>query len=203
MAKVSLGLNELRGPVQRVLTPIVHVLARVGVTPNGATILGFVLNAAAGALLATGYITTGGVVLVVASFFDMLDGLLARSTGQSTRFGAFLDSTVDRYSEAALFFGLLVYHVTHQEVLPVLLVVISLVGSQQVSYTRARAEGLGVKGEVGLMPRPERMFLLATGLLVSSIIWEPAWIIALVLLAITTNLTVLQRVLYVRRQLCR
>ncbi|MBI3966684.1 MAG: CDP-alcohol phosphatidyltransferase family protein [Chloroflexi bacterium] len=198
---MSLSLNELRGPMQRILSPFVSALARVGLTPNGATILGFLLNAAAGALLALGYITTGGIVLIVASLFDLVDGLLARTTGQTTQFGAFLDSTVDRYSESALFFGLIIYHVSHQEFFSALLMVLALIGSQQVSYTRARAEGLGVKGEVGLMPRPERMFLLATGLLSGSIIWEPLWFVANVLLAVLTNLTVLQRVLYVRRQL--
>lgn len=169
-------------------------LAFTGVTPNQLTILGFVMTIGVAFVIANGYEWQGGVLVILVGLFDMLDGAVARVRGMKTRFGAFLDSTLDRYSEAVLLAGVLV---AHAETPTAVLVVAALTGSLLVSYTRAKAEGkdIGVHGEVGWLPRPQRVVLLAAGL-ITGLIVPALWV-----LAIFTNVTTLQRVLHVRRQL--
>lgn len=193
-------ISRLRAPAQGLLRPVALGLARAGLTPNTLTVLGLVLNVAAGLVLATGQPLWGAAAVLVASFFDMLDGLVARVAGRATPFGAFLDSTLDRYAEAALFGGILVWHVRDGQVVEALLSYAAVIGSLLVSYARARAEGLGLHGEVGWLPRPERVALLAAGLLLGAL-WPLLWTAALALLALLTNLTAVQRIVYVRRQL--
>lgn len=193
-------ISRLRAPAQRLLRPLALGLASVGLTPNALTVLGLTLNVAAGLVLATGQPLWGAVAVLGASFFDMLDGLVARVAGRATPFGAFLDSTLDRYAEAALFGGILVWHVRDGQVVEALLSYAAVIGSLLVSYARARAEGLGLHGEVGWLPRPERVALLAAGLLLGAL-WPLLWTAALALLALLTNLTAVQRIVYVRRQL--
>jgi CDP-diacylglycerol--glycerol-3-phosphate 3-phosphatidyltransferase len=169
-------------------------LVVTGVTPNQLTLLGFFLTCGVAVLIGYGYEWQGGLLVIAVGLFDMLDGAVARVRGMKTRFGAFLDSTLDRYSEAVLLAGVLV---VHPEVQTALLVVAALTGSLLVSYSRAKAEGkdIGVHGEVGWLPRPQRVVLLAAGLITGLII--PAlWV-----LAVFTNVTTIQRVLHVRRQL--
>ncbi|MBI2322919.1 MAG: CDP-alcohol phosphatidyltransferase family protein [Chloroflexi bacterium] len=193
-------ISRLRAPAQGLLRPVALGLARAGLTPNTLTVLGLVLNVAAGLVLATGQPLWGAAAVLVASFFDMLDGLVARVAGRATPFGAFLDSTLDRYAEAALCGGILVWHVRDGQVVEALLSYAAVIGSLLVSYARARAEGLGLHGEVGWLPRPERVALLAAGLLLGAL-WPLLWTAALALLALLTNLTAVQRIVYVRRQL--
>lgn len=172
----------------------IRLLARRGISPNALTIVGFLLNVLVGVVLAMGWTVAGGLLVLFAGIFDMIDGAMARLTGQASRFGALLDSVVDRFSEAAILAGLLWLYLAQQKSLEVLLTVAVLLGSLMVSYVRARAEGLGLDCEVGAVARPERVAILALGLLFSQI--APA----LVLLAILTHFTVGQRVWHVWRR---
>jgi CDP-diacylglycerol---glycerol-3-phosphate 3-phosphatidyltransferase len=172
--------------------PLGHVakwLVRIGVTPNMLTYIGFGLAVVTAVTLGAGYLRWGGVIMVIAAFFDMLDGTVARETGQTSRFGAFLDSTLDRYSESVVFLGLAYYYSASPEFrMELILVFVTIVGSLMVSYTRARAEALNVECKVGILQRPERIILLAFGLVtlwMLPILWA---------LAILTNFTTLQRI---------
>ncbi|MCL0103091.1 CDP-alcohol phosphatidyltransferase family protein [Dehalococcoidia bacterium] len=175
-------------------------MARTGISPNALTITGFLLNALVAGVLAGGYLFLGGFLVLFAGWFDMLDGALARISGKSTRFGTLLDSTVDRFSEAVVFLGLLVFYLAQGATLEILLIYFTIVGSIMVSYVRARAEGLGLRSEVGLFARPERVILLALGLLPSRI--SPvALLVVLWILAVGTMITVLHRLIHTWRQM--
>ena len=183
----------LRARSQVILVPLARIFERLGLTPNMLTLIGLGLNAAVAAVLARGSIPLGGVLLLVASSFDALDGTLARITGRQSRFGAFFDSTIDRYSEAVVYGGLLIYHVDQGARTETLLVYAAIIGSLMVSYARARAEGLNIECRVGLLTRADRMLILAVGLVlgwVGPVLW---------LVAVFANLTAVQRMLYVWR----
>jgi CDP-diacylglycerol--glycerol-3-phosphate 3-phosphatidyltransferase len=173
------------------LIPIARFVSWTGVSPNGITIIGFALTVVVAFLLAMGYFPLGGALLIVAAFFDGIDGALARLLNRVTRFGAFLDSTTDRFSEAALFLGLLIYYHGRGAGVEVILCYMTIIGSLMVSYTRARAEGLGIPLREGLFTRLERMVALIAGLLLSP--WVPLWFV-LGLLAVLSNFTALQRI---------
>ncbi|HLZ27884.1 MAG TPA: CDP-alcohol phosphatidyltransferase family protein [Chloroflexota bacterium] len=174
-------------------------LGRLGFTPNGLTILGAVLTASVGLLVAEGWFLAAGLCLWLFSLTDTLDGALARATNRVTVFGAFLDSVCDRYAEAAVFFGLVWWYQTTGSGLGVALAYLAVVGSLMVSYARARAEGVGLQAaDVGWFQRPERIILLGIGLLLAAWV-PPALLVSLALLAVLTTLTVLQRVLHVAR----
>ncbi len=178
--------------------PVAKVLAKTRVPPNAVTLFGFALNIGVACLLATGHLFLGGFLVLFAGVFDLLDGALARVTGRSTRFGALLDSTIDRYSEAVLLFGLLVYFARQDAITEMILVFAIIVGSMLISYIRARAEGLGLDAEVGIMRRTVRIVTLALGLILSPI--QLALIVILWGLAILTNLTAAHRLIYVWRK---
>jgi CDP-diacylglycerol--glycerol-3-phosphate 3-phosphatidyltransferase len=164
-------------------------LVQLGLTPNMLTYLGFSLAVVTAVTLGAGYLRWGGILLVVAALFDTLDGAVARETGKVSSYGAFLDSTLDRYSESVIFLGLTYYYSASTEFrMEIVLVFVVLVGSYMVSYTRARAEALDIECKVGLLQRPERIILLAVGLLTG-------WMLPILwILAILTNFTALQRV---------
>ena len=171
-----------------------RLLARIGFTPNLLTIAGVLLNLAVAIVIASGHPQIGGAFLLVASAFDMLDGAVARATGLASDFGGFLDSTLDRYSEALVFGGVLVYLLdTDDAKTGSILVFVATVGALLISYARARAEAAGYKASVGLVARPERVILLALCLMIN----QPLW--ALWVLAIATHLTALTRILHVWR----
>jgi CDP-diacylglycerol--glycerol-3-phosphate 3-phosphatidyltransferase len=174
-----------------ILNPIARFVSWTGISPNGITIIGFLLTVAVAFLLAMGYMPLAGALLIVAAFFDGIDGALARLLNRVTRFGAFLDSTTDRFSEAALFLGLLIYYYGQGAGVEVILCYMTIIGSLMVSYTRARAEGLGIPLREGLFTRLERMVALIAGLLLSP--WVPLWFV-LGLLAVLSNFTALQRI---------
>jgi CDP-diacylglycerol--glycerol-3-phosphate 3-phosphatidyltransferase len=185
--------DRLRQWSRFVVEPIARAMHRLGITPNALTVLGFLLNLINAWLLATGHFPLAGILILVFSALDAFDGTLARLSGQATRFGAFLDSVLDRYSEAVIFFGLLIYftHTGRREEL--YLTYAAIIGSQLVSYTRARAEGLGLPCQVGWFSRVERIIALSLGLVVGwvrPVLW---------LLAILTNVTAGQRMLHVYR----
>ncbi len=173
-----------------------RLLAATGLSPNALTILGLLLNLGVAAVLAMGNPVAGGLLFLAANAFDMLDGAVARITGKSSTFGAFLDSTIDRYDEAIVFLGLMAWLYGQGDGALLVAAYLGIVGSLMVSYTRARAEGLGLRGEVGWLPRPERIIVLSAGLIFHGYLLAPV----LWLLAVLTNLTALQRVLHVWRE---
>ena len=181
--------------------PVVRILAKTRTTPNDLTWLGFGLTLGAVALIIAGHLLAAGFMVLVSSFFDMLDGALARGTNQVTRFGAILDSTLDRMSEAGLFLGILVFYAlnaTPRSTMIILLAGIAMIASFLVSYVRARAEGAGLDCEVGLLTRTERVVVLILGLLLSQI--DYVLVIALGVIGILSSVTVGQRLVYVWRQ---
>jgi CDP-diacylglycerol--glycerol-3-phosphate 3-phosphatidyltransferase len=160
-----------------------------------ATLIGLLLNGMAAAILASGQLQWGGIALLIAGLFDMVDGALARVTNRKTTFGAFFDSTIDRYSEGLTLLGVIVFALrqppTQTHIWEVALAYVAALGSVMVSYTRARAEGLGLTLKSGLMARPERVVLLAGGLLLGGAGWL-VW--TLLLLAVTSVFTSIQRI---------
>jgi len=176
-----------------------RALGRLGFTPNSLTLIGSVLTASVGLLAAQGWFAVAGVCLCVFSALDTLDGALARATNSVSTFGAFFDSVCDRYADAAVYFGLMWWYAVHAEPLGVALAGLALIGSFMVSYARARAEGLGLQAaEVGWFQRPERIILLGVGLLIAQFL-PVALLWTLAAMAVLTTITVIQRVLHVRR----
>jgi CDP-diacylglycerol--glycerol-3-phosphate 3-phosphatidyltransferase len=179
-------------------------LARTRVTPNALTAAGVTLCALASVLVYFEYrhellfFWLGAVVFVVGSILDILDGALARAGGKATPFGAFMDSTTDRVSEAFMLGAIALVLVRDGSELGVALTAAALTGSFLVSYTRARAEALGLRGDVGIGSRAERVVVITAGLVLAP--WLPLEV-ALAVLTVTAWVTVLQRVLHVRRQL--
>ena len=187
------NLAELRKSAARQITgPIVQVISKSKVTPDVLTWIGLLINIAAGVIIAYNHLIIGGVLVLISGLFDILDGALARSTNKTTRFGALLDSTFDRLSEAAIFVGLLVLYIGKGEVLMPTLVSLAMVGSFLTSYVRARAEGLGLDCQTGLFTRAERVIILVLGLMFSQIL-----LIAVAILVVLSFVTVCQRMVHV------
>ena len=185
--------EAVRNFSRRFLEPLARFLSTTGVSPNVITLIGFVLMAGVAVLLAKGYLFWGGILIIVAGLFDAIDGTLARMMGRTSRFGAFLDSTLDRFSEAIIYLGLFIYFIEQGQQLELILIYATVVGSMMVSYARARAEGIGVPLRDGLFTRFERIFILVTGLLLNQVT------IVLWVLAILTNFTAIQRMYLVWR----
>ena len=181
--------------LRRGFMPMLSVLQRLRITPNQVTVAGTVLNVAAAALVVADHLIYAGIVFLIAGCCDMLDGALARRTGQSTPFGAFLDSTLDRVSEGVVLAGIAYLLATQGHSVDAALVVLALMGALLVSYTRARAESLGLECKVGIMSRPERVILIALGLFFNVLSY-----VIYIMLALTV-FTVIQRVVHTYRQL--
>jgi len=189
-------LSENRKTIADYFTrPVVRLLAKTPVTPNTLTWSGFLVTVGAAVLIITDHPFAAGFVVLLAGFFDILDGALARSTNRTTRFGAVLDSTLDRLSEAVLLLGVLVLYTREQSTAGILVVAVALLGSLLVSYIRARAEATGLDCQVGLFTRAERVVVLALGLLLSQI--DHALIVALAIIAVFSLVTFGQRLVYV------
>jgi CDP-diacylglycerol--glycerol-3-phosphate 3-phosphatidyltransferase len=178
---------------QVILEPIARFVSWTGVTPNIITVIGFVLMVGVAVVLALGHLFWGGILIMAAALFDAIDGTLARMMGRTSRFGAFLDSTLDRFSEAVIFLGLFIYFSGRGQNLELYLIYATVVGSLMVSYARARAEGIGVQLKEGLFTRLERVLLLIVGLVTNQMT------VVLWLLAIFSNLTAIQRMYLVWR----
>lgn len=179
--------------VRRQAEALMKAIGRVPVTPNQVTVIGVTLTFVAAGLVAFGHLRLAGVVLIIAGTMDILDGALARSTQASYPYGAFLDSTLDRYSEGAIYLGLTAYFVTVSGPLQrwlVLATLAALAGSFLVSYVRARAQSLGFTCETGLFARPERVVVTVVGLIFGGVVLYSV----VFLLAIITNITALQRI---------
>ncbi|MDM7922728.1 MAG: CDP-alcohol phosphatidyltransferase family protein [Pyrinomonadaceae bacterium] len=162
-----LGESIGRIPI-RIIQAMVRGLASLGVPPNILTAIGVSINVFCGVLFGMGEFFWAGIVLIVANVFDMLDGNVARMTGNVTRFGGFLDSSLDRLSDMVAILGVMVFYASNtpqHSLMNVILGGVAMMGSVMVSYTTARSEGLGVKANVGFLQRPERIVLLIIGAL--------------------------------------
>jgi len=188
-------LNDTRRSLaQRLNSGPARLLARTGLNPNYLTILGLLLSLVVAWVLSQGHFFLGGFLVLFSGAFDLLDGALARASGRVTKFGALLDSTFDRFSEAALLIGLTAHYAAINSYSEILLIAAAIVGSMTTSYVRARAEGLGIKCEVGIFTRPERVILLAIGLIINQML------VILWILAVLSNLIAWQRVIHVWQQ---
>ena len=179
--------------------PLARLLARLHISANAITLAGLVLSGGTAYLLSQGWFLAGGLLLLLSSLTDTLDGAVARLTGTASASGAFLDSLVDRLSEAAVLLGLLVYYIQEDNTGAIVAVYLALVFSYLVSYLRARAEGLGSTGTVGLVTRPERIVLLAVGLFLDDIVTRDTVVVALWAIVALSALTAAQRLFYVLR----
>jgi CDP-diacylglycerol--glycerol-3-phosphate 3-phosphatidyltransferase len=197
--------RHIQQRVKQFVTLIVRPLAGLGVTPNTLTVVGLLISILTAVVIAQGLFLAGGLLVLFAGIFDMFDGAMARARNASTTFGAFFDSVLDRYSESIILFGLLFYALQmpamqdrfwpfrFEQPWMITFIYIAVVGSLMVSYARARAEGLGLECKTGLLARPERVVILAIGLLTGAVIW------ALVLLAIFSNVTAIERIVHIWR----
>jgi CDP-diacylglycerol--glycerol-3-phosphate 3-phosphatidyltransferase len=184
------------------LYKIVHGLALTKISPNALTFIGLLINVAAALLFGYArpenqrqYFLYAGLVIIGAGIFDMVDGRVARATNQVTTFGGFFDSVIDRYSDVALFFGLLVYYARANRFFYVVMVAIVMTSSVMVSYTRARAESVIPQCKVGFMERPERIVLVILGALFNRM-GPVLWVIA-----VLSTITVIHRIRYTYQQL--
>ena len=180
------------------LTPVVAILEERGVTPTQITLFGLGMHVLSAVIIGSGQALVGGLVLLFAAACDGLDGMLARRTGRVTRFGAFLDSTVDRIDETVIMGGIATYFIVAGGVANdtwAVLVLIALGGSLITSYARARAEGLGLECKVGAFERPERVIVTVLGLLFG----HTTLVIAVILLTVLSWYTVYQRVKHVEK----
>jgi CDP-diacylglycerol--glycerol-3-phosphate 3-phosphatidyltransferase len=187
----------------RVIAPVADWLVRRNVRPNTITTFGTLCSMTAGVIFATGHIRTGGLFLGVTALFDVLDGTVARRTGQSSVFGAFYDSTLDRVADGFLLGGLVVFWATSREHASATMVAvgtIGLIGTLLTSYTRARAESLGIDAKVGLLQRPERITLLSAPQVFFGLALDGRVLATIViLLSVTAWITVVQRISFVYR----
>lgn len=173
------------------------ILAKAKITPNQVTMAGFFINCAVAYLIAMGRLGNLAVGLLIwaGGFVDALDGSVARATSKMTAFGNFFDSVLDRYSDSVIYLGIMIYFLKEGRADYAILVVIAAVGSLIISYTRAKAESLGQKCEVGLIPRTVRIIILGASFLVGQVFW------GLAVIAVLSHITVLQRIIYVRNSL--
>lgn len=195
--------DYLKKGALRAIEPAISLLARHNVNPNAITTVGTLLTIAAGVVYGTGHIMTAGWIMVATAFFDVVDGEVARRTGRSTVFGAFYDSTLDRVADGALMAGLTVFYATnpiHHNIYMMVMCLIGIIGTFLVSYTRARAESLGIDAKVGVMQRPERIVLLSAPQALFGLFWN-GWVLIgiVVLLSVTAWITAVQRIAFVHR----
>jgi CDP-diacylglycerol--glycerol-3-phosphate 3-phosphatidyltransferase len=191
--KITLS-DRARVAFKGVLDPIGAFFNRLGIFPNTMTLLGLAGNVVGAVLIALGYLTVGGIVVLVMGLVDTLDGTMARLRGMPSEFGAFVDSVTDRYSELFIFGGLLYYFLNKGDWLSALAIYIAASGSVVVSYVRARAASVGMDTKIGFLGRFER-YLVLSPTLILRIPMVGVWIIA-----IFANITAIQRILDVRRQ---
>lgn len=181
------GVQEL---ARRLVQWLVRPLAALPITPNMLTGIGLLLSLATAVVLGTGHLLTGGILVLLAGVFDMLDGGLARAKDMKSTFGAFYDSTLDRLSESIIYIGLAYWFLDQGMRNAVLLVLVVITGSLMISYARARAEGLGLECKVGMLARPERVVLLGAALILERFVKMPAHLQFGVLLVVLASLAI-------------
>ena len=184
------------------LEPVISYCIRMGIHQDFFTVLGFVLNVISGVLFGFGLFVEGGLLMIYGSSTDIIDGSIARRTNRSSPAGSILDSSLDRYSEIAVFLGIAVHYAAMGWYVTVGVVILALAGSLMVSYVRARAEGLGFECSVGVMQRAERLIFLAAACVFGTFLGFPDANVAAVMwaLAFLTNLTAVERIRHVRRE---
>jgi CDP-diacylglycerol--glycerol-3-phosphate 3-phosphatidyltransferase len=185
----------------RLIDPVANWLVKRGVHPNTITVIGTLCTLVGGIIYATGHIRTGGWFLGLTALFDVLDGTVARRSNTSSTFGAFLDSTLDRLADGFVLGGLTVFYATsrlHGSVPMLIVALMGLVGAFLTSYTRARAEALGLDAKIGFLQRPERVVLLSAPQAFFGLVFN-GWVLALItiILTVTAWITVVQRVAFV------
>ncbi len=226
--------DQLQQIVYKIINPFIKLLIKLGITPNMITFLGLLINIAATAILVYGaekaqrndfrYIGYAGFTILLAGLMDMVDGRLARQGNMSNDYGALFDSVLDRYSELIMFLGICYYLISHDYFLSSFAAFIAMIGSIMVSYTRARAEALGVNCSVGIMQRPERIVLVGVSAIVCGLIyhyygahyikrvnWLPfpiyetiSWFtFPIFILALSANITAVRRLLFAKRELLK
>lgn len=183
----------LRERLGGVLNAIAGFLLKIGLTANAVTLIGLAGHFLAAFFLARGQVTLAGVVLLVLAPADALDGSMARMQGEIKPFGAFLDSVTDRYAELVIFGGLLLYYIPQGNMLACVLVYLAMMGALMVSYSRARAEAVGIECKVGILTRVERYIVLIPSLLLN------IPIVGAGIIALFANITAMQRIMRVRR----
>ncbi|HEX6776008.1 MAG TPA: CDP-alcohol phosphatidyltransferase family protein [Methylomirabilota bacterium] len=186
-------LGHYKAPLHRFFDPVTRLLLSVGARPNHLTVLGLGVSVTAAYVFALGRLRWGAVLLAVAALFDFFDGAVARLAGSESDYGAFLDSVVDRYSDVAILFGILVYSQQRGDTVGSVLTMATLAGTVMTSYTKARAQSIGVRCDIGVIERPERLIALIAGAAFHQL--TPA----MALLAVLTNVTAIQRIVYTRR----
>ncbi|WP_311441100.1 CDP-alcohol phosphatidyltransferase family protein [Hoylesella buccalis] len=205
--------DYLQKLIYTLINPIIKGMIKMGITPNMVTTIGFVGNVVAAFLfihasqltpisMGFSWLGWGGAILLFSGLFDMMDGRLARLGNMSTTFGAFWDSTLDRYSELFSLFGITLYLMTASGIWAGVITFLALVGSIMVSYVRARAEGLGIECKVGLMQRPERVVVTALAAIITGMTSNLWWLIGgMALIAVLANITAFWRVAHCYKQL--
>ena len=186
-------LGLYKAPLHRFFDPVARLLFRARVRPNHLTVLGLGVSIAAAYVFSVGRLRWGAALLAVAGLFDFFDGAVARLAGSDSDYGAFLDSVVDRYSDLAVLLGILVYYEQRGDMSGAVLTMATLAGTVMTSYTKARAQSIAVSCEIGVMERPERLIALIAGATFNLL--TPI----MALLALLTNVTAVQRILYTRR----
>ncbi|HEX6306201.1 MAG TPA: CDP-alcohol phosphatidyltransferase family protein [Anaerolineales bacterium] len=186
--------DQMRLRFKGILDPVGGFLNKIGLMPNTMTILGLMGNSLGAIFLAQGKMTLGGILILLMGPVDALDGTMARLRGESGKFGAFVDSVTDRYSELVIFAGLLIFYLVQDEWLLAGLTYLAAAGSVLVSYIRSRAQALGYDTKIGVLTRMERYLVLVPALILNM----PE--IGLWIIAVLANFTALQRIIDVRRQ---
>ena len=188
--------QRLQDLAVKLLAPLIALLSKWGLNPNSFTFAGVVITSLGAAAFLMGLHSPGWPMILLGGFCDTIDGLLARTTGKASRFGALLDSTVDRYSEFIMFLGIAAHFFYTEDFGTSAATFLALCGSFMVSYTRSRAESLGLQAKVGIMQRPERIVLIGLG----ALIHLSAFKFAIWLVAILANFTALQRIRFAYKQ---
>ncbi|HUF66240.1 MAG TPA: CDP-alcohol phosphatidyltransferase family protein [Gemmatimonadaceae bacterium] len=195
--------EKIKAGFVRLVDPTADFLVRRGVSPNAITTVGTASAAAAGVVYALGHIRTAGFILAATAFLDIMDGQVARRSGRSTTFGAFYDSSLDRVADGALMGGLTVFYATsaaYGSVAMMVVALVGLIGTFLISYTRARAESLGIDAKVGVMQRPERIVLLSAPQALFGLALNGAVLrVIVIVIAATAWITAVQRIRYVYR----
>ncbi len=191
--KLNILPDDIKSWYLRLIQPVIDFFIKLELNPNFFTTIGFILTVGAALLFATGYLRIAGAIVLLAGTFDIVDGKVARLSNRVTKFGALYDSTLDRYSEVIMFFGLAFYFVEADMMITSVAVSFALGGSVMVSYVRARAEALGFQCKVGIMQRPERVVYIGVGALVHLYVL----IFAIMLIAVLANITAIHRLYHI------
>jgi CDP-diacylglycerol--glycerol-3-phosphate 3-phosphatidyltransferase len=188
--------QEVQQRFTDLLRPLLKLFQAWGLTPNFFTLAGIIITSIAALFCLLGYLRWGGVFILLGGLCDTIDGSLARSTGRTSPFGALLDSTIDRYAELIMYFGLAAHFLLKLDYGTSIAVFLALCGSLMVSYTRARAETLGFESKTGVLQRPERIVFIGSGAMIHPV----ALVIAICLVAVFANLTAFQRLRHAYHQ---